>query len=311
MASLLFVSSSLNLLKPNSLLHLHQKPNSSLSFSSAHSQARDESHKSVYPLFLQTQVSSRTSTTATRISSDSQNSTSEEVDQTVEHACFLQMKAPENRNKEEYDSFFKAALNSLKCIPGVLYLSAGYVGDTNYKDTNHGHFNFLLHSRHATKKHRDGFVQHKLKFGFQVAFCPDEECTDLLMLDYVYKHSEPLDHPVYGSALRYTFLKLKDGVDESSLYEEISKFFPGSAAPPSFGRLIQPVSSIPGVVHDALKGYNLGIHGAYSSKIALDALGTPQAFAKTLKNKLAGLLVDDKSIFVADFVIDEVYGGTW
>lgn len=312
MASFLCAPSSLSLTsitKTNTHLQLPPKPKSLVSVHSvrSHSQARDDSKKSIGPMYSlshqpYTQHSIRTSTTATKASSDSGNTTETELDQTVEHIVFLQMRDAQGKPWD-----LKNALNSLKCLPGTLYLSAGYVGETYGAP---GCPNYFLHSRLATKIHRDRFMQHPLKYGFSIGYTEDL-CDDFMMLDYIYKHQKPLHHPVYGSALRFVFLKLKDGVNESSIQSVLDTSFPETVTQTTFGRIIDPCFTVPGTDSDCVKGYNFAMHAEFPSKDALDSVGSPEAFAKALKSKIGEELKDDESIFIHDYNIEEVYTSTF
>lgn len=313
MASFLCAPSSLPLItitKTNTHLQLPPKQKSlvSVHYASSHSQARDDSKKFIGPKYslthqAQIQLSIRTPRTSAKASSKSGNTTETEWDQTVEHIVFLQMREAQDKPWD-----LKNALNSLKCLPGTLYLSGGYVGETYGAP---GSPNYFLHSRLATKIHRNRFMQHPLKYGFSIGYT-EGLCDDFLMLDYIYKHQKPLHHPVYGSALRFVFLKLKEGVDESSIQYALDSSFPNTVTQKTFGRIIEPCFTVPGTETDCVKGYNFAMHAEFPNKETLDSVGTPKKFAEALNVKIGKeLLSGEESIFIHDYNIEEVYTSTF
>ncbi|KAL5723813.1 hypothetical protein ACHQM5_007160 [Ranunculus cassubicifolius] len=302
MASLSCLSSSISVTnKPNSFLQSQQKTNfNTVSFSSLQRQARNESafvKPSVLPL-LPVLSSSRASTTTKAVPS-STPLTPAKLNETVEHIVLFKMKP----DFEAYEIFIDA-MNSLKTLPGVLYLSSGYIHDVHSAPLEG--FTVFLHSRHLTREHLDLYMGHRLKYGFTMTYT-EPTYADYMIIDYVHSHDGPLDHPGKGDALRTAFFKLKDGYsasDKEKVLKVASEHLPGSVDQITFGDSFEGTTYRP-----AHKGYQLGALALFPNLKTMKKLHTPEEYAKHLEGKLVGTLVPEGGVFVVDYEVKEVYNG--
>lgn len=285
--------------KRNSLLRLHQKPNHNVvSFSSVRSQARDESDKSALPMF--SQLSCRTPTkvvNAVPATAPVSPLTPTKPKQTVEHIVLFKMKEGTD------EATMVDAMNSLKCLPGVLYLSSGFVHGIHCSPHD---FNIFLHSRHATKDDLDRYMGHRLKYAFTMTYT-EPYYHDYMIIDFVHDHDGPLDHPKLGNALRCTFLKMKDGYGENEkkkVLQVIGEALEGSTDQQTFGESYEGSTYRP-----AHKGYDFGTLAVFPSVKELASLGSPQEFSKKMQIKLQDMVDESVTVFVVDYEINELYDG--
>lgn len=219
------------------------------------------------------------------------------MNQTVEHIVLFKMK---NGTDEET---LIDAMNSLKTLPGVLYLSAGYTHGIHASPLD---FNIFLHSRHATKAHLDAYMGHRLKYGFTMTYT-EPYYQDYMIIDYVHEHHGLLQRPTLGNALRATFFNLKDGWgerDKDRVVEVMKESLTGSIEQQTFGETYEGTTYRP-----AHKGYEVGMLAVFPGLAELKALGTPQEFAQKMNEKLKATLDQNVTVFVVDFVLKEVYDG--
>ncbi|KAL5697840.1 hypothetical protein ACHQM5_028950 [Ranunculus cassubicifolius] len=218
--------------------------------------------------------------------------------QTVEHIVLFKMK----EGYKDYETFIDA-MNSLKCLPGVLYLSSGYIKDIHHPTDG---FNVFLHSRHATKEHLDKYMGHRLKYAFTMTYT-EPYYQDYQIIDYVHEHDSPIVHPAKGTALRTVFYKLKDGwgpSDKEKAIKVAKEHLPGAIDQQTFG------DSYEGTTYRAAhKGYQVGVLGLFPGVADLKRLKSPKEFAKELERKLQGTLVPEGGVIVVDYEVKVAYDG--
>lgn len=277
--------------KCSSLLRLDRNLNHNIvCFPSIRSQARDAN---------KTPLHSRISTVVQAVPATAPVSpvTSTKLKQTVEHIVLFKM-------KEGADvATLVDALKSLKILPGVLYLSSGYIHGIHSSPLD---FDIILHSRHATKHDLDRYMGHRLKYGFTLTYMrPNSQ--DYMIIDYVHEHEGPLDQPKLGNALRCTFFKMKDGYGEAEknkVLQVLREALQGSTNQQTFGETYEGTTYLP-----AHKGYEFGTLAVFPSVKALEPLGSPEEFSKKMQTNLQDTIDESVTVFVVDYEINELYDG--
>ncbi|KAL5571706.1 hypothetical protein UlMin_021303 [Ulmus minor] len=129
--------------------------------------------------------------------------------QTIEHVVLLKVK--ENTDPSNVNAMVNG-LNGLSSLDPVLHLSAGPI--LRYRSSS---FNFthILHSRYNSKEDLNAYSQHPNHVGVakELVF---PICEDIMAVDWVAENLDGQVSPTPGSALQFTFLKLKENVGEET-----------------------------------------------------------------------------------------------
>lgn len=211
--------------------------------------------------------------------------------QIVEHVVLFKVKPDADPSKV---SEMVANLNGLTSLPQVLHLTAGAVLRTRSESFAFSH---LLHSRYASMSDLAAYSAHPDHTGVVKANVLPI-CDDIMAVDWI---SDELAGPVKvppGSAMRVTFLKLKENLGESEKGEilrvtrGIKEKFP-SIDQLSVGENLSPARA---------KGFSIGSVAVFGGVEELEALESesPVAAAKEEKAKvrefLDGVLVVDYAV---------------
>ncbi|KAL5707982.1 hypothetical protein ACHQM5_018826 [Ranunculus cassubicifolius] len=210
--------------------------------------------------------------------------------ETIEHIVLFKMKPNTNLD------ILIQELNNLKRLPGVIYLTAGYVYDM-YSSNTSLDYTIFLHSRHRNKQDLDIYMHCPEKLKFTNTYT-ELYYEDYALVDWVTYHPQPLHNPSVGTALRATFLDMKedgwgvicDVVGDSLGDLTVQQTFGGSY----IGKTYRPQN----------KGFSIASLGVYPGIFQLQAVGSPEEFAKKLEGDVKAAI---DNIMVVDYIVKDVY----
>ncbi|XP_052180584.1 stress-response A/B barrel domain-containing protein UP3 [Diospyros lotus] len=211
--------------------------------------------------------------------------------QIVEHIVLFKVKPETDPSK--IDSMV-AGLAGLSTLDPVLHLS---VGPLHRNRSPAFSFTHMLHSRYKSKDDLDAYSGHPAHVSV-VTERVRPICEDVMAVDWV---SDGLAGPVaprVGSAMRVTFLKLKEGLGEKERGEVLSVIggvkdgFPATEQI-SYGENFSPARA---------KGFSIGSIAVLPGVSELEALDADSDLAESMKNKVRDLL---ESVIVLDYVIPQ------
>ncbi|KAL5702021.1 hypothetical protein ACHQM5_027292 [Ranunculus cassubicifolius] len=214
------------------------------------------------------------------------------MNQTIEHIVLF--KTRDNTEQSKIDELIQG-LDDLRNLDNVLHLTTGTVHKT--PSSSLSSFNVFLHSRYPTKLDLDNYMgsdQHLTLVKNVIR--PINE--DYMIVDWVYDHEdESLDHPSSGSALRVTFLKLKQGLlhlgedEKTSVVKIVGEELGGGAVKQhTFGENYAALA----------KGFSIASLGVFANGDELEKAGSSEEFAEKLKAKLIDFVED---VFVVDYIV--------
>ncbi|XP_047320722.1 stress-response A/B barrel domain-containing protein UP3-like [Impatiens glandulifera] len=124
--------------------------------------------------------------------------------QIIEHIVLFKIKADTDQSK--IDTMIER-LNDLISLDSVLHISATPLLPTRFSFV---HFTHILHSRHSSKENLADYTDHPSHVSV-LKESVNPICMDIMIVDWVF---DGFNQPIKlqpGSAIRATFLKLKEG----------------------------------------------------------------------------------------------------
>ncbi|KAL5707983.1 hypothetical protein ACHQM5_018827 [Ranunculus cassubicifolius] len=265
----------------NSFPVLQPKPNTITPFHPSQFVPRDDfSSMSLFPLFRHSQHARR----AIR------SSNPYPMHETIEHIVLFKMKPSANLD------ILIQELNNLRHLPGVLYLTSGYVFEM-YSSNSRCEFTIFVHSRFRSKQDLDAYMCHPKKLRFTKTYT-EIYYEDYMIVDWVTYHQQPLVNPIVGSALRVTLFKLKDE-GWGRICEVIGEELGEAVVQQTFGQ-----SYIGRTYRPAAKGFSIASLGVFEGVYKLRALDESVEFGKKLEEKLKGAV---EEVMVIDYIVSTVY----
>lgn len=209
--------------------------------------------------------------------------------QTIEHVVLFKVKDDTDQSKV---SAMIASLNGLTSLDSVLHLSAGPVlrnGSSSFD------FTHILHSRYNSKDDLASYSQHPSHVSVvKESVLPIVD--DIMAVDWV---ADDLPGPValpLGSALRVSFLKLKESVGEGAKSEvlEVVKGIKNSFS--GIDQLSVGENFSPG----RAKGFSIASLAVFPGPSELEAVDSDQELVNSHKEKVRDYL---ESVVVVDYVV--------
>ncbi|KAL5718950.1 hypothetical protein ACHQM5_011800 [Ranunculus cassubicifolius] len=216
----------------------------------------------------------------------------EETKQTIEHIFLFKVK--ENTDQATIDYLFQE-LDNLRAIPGVHSLTTGPVNQTYSSSSPSLTFGVFFHSRFGTKEALNAYMNHPqhLKLNHDLT---DPLLGDYMLIDWAFHHKEGiLPTPQPGSAMRVTFLKLKEGVK----LVESEKMEAFKVVGDELGRSVDQYTYGENFATSA-KGFSVASLAVFLDVADLEKVGPCEKFAKRLNGKL-NYWVED--ILVLDYMV--------
>ncbi|KAL7258280.1 hypothetical protein ACSBR1_004410 [Camellia fascicularis] len=208
--------------------------------------------------------------------------------QIIEHIVLFKVKPDTEPSK--IDSMI-TGLNSLISLHQVLHLTAGPLLRTRSSPFP---FTHLLHSRYNSKDDLTAYTDHPSHLTVVTDFVKPI-CDEIMAVDWVADSSTP--RLPSGSAMRVTFLKLKEGLVDTEKKREIlgviggiKDIFP-SIDQISFGENFSPARA---------KGFSIASIAILPGLSELEALDSNSELVNLQKDKVRDLL---ESVIVLDYVI--------
>ncbi|KAL5701622.1 hypothetical protein ACHQM5_026939 [Ranunculus cassubicifolius] len=213
------------------------------------------------------------------------------MNQTIEHVVLLKLKP--NTDQSKIDTLMNG-LSDLRSIDNVLHLTTGSVHKIRSSSLN---FDIFLHSRYPSKQDLDNYMASDQHMGL-VNNLLGPVCDDFMIVDWVVDHDDQgLDHPPSGSAMRVSFLKLKEevvklGENEKGIVLKVveEQLGGGLVKQHTFGENYA----------DPAKGFSIGSLAVFPTVDELDKAGSSEEFADKLKKKLNDYVED---VIVVDYVV--------
>ncbi|KAL9688622.1 hypothetical protein QQ045_033045 [Rhodiola kirilowii] len=212
--------------------------------------------------------------------------------ETIEHVVLFKLKPQTPPAKL---SAMLDGANSLKSLNQVLHLTAGPI-HRNASSPSAPTFTHMLHSRYSSKSDLSTYNSHPdhirvvREFIFPI-------CDDLMAVDWI-SHA-PSFHPIVtppGSAMRVTFLKLKNGLAESVKAEAIEVV---KGTKKLFGK-IQQSSCGENFSPDRAKGFSIASLAIYPTLTDLEEADAAVEILEEQRKKI-GEFVDE--VVAVDFVV--------
>ncbi|PON54835.1 Transcription regulator AsnC-type [Parasponia andersonii] len=209
--------------------------------------------------------------------------------QTVEHIVLFKVRDDTDPSKV---NAMVNGLSGLKSLDQVLHLSAGPLLRNRSSSLN---FTHLLHSRYSSKDDLNAYSQHPSHVSVvKESVLPI--CEDIMAVDWV---AYDLEGPVSqspGSALRVTFLKLKEHLGEETKSEILGvikgiKDMFGQINQLTFGENFSPGRA---------KGYSIASLAVFPSPSELEALDSNEELVNLQKEKVREHL---ESVVVVDYLV--------
>ncbi|KAK3011581.1 hypothetical protein RJ639_012227 [Escallonia herrerae] len=215
-------------------------------------------------------------------------STTTATNQVVEHIVLFKVK-PETPAAKI--ASMVNGLNGLTSLPEVLHLTAGALHRTR---SNSLFFTHMLHTRYRSKEDLNAYTVHPSHVTV-VKESIRPIIDDIMAVDWVSNDFNGPISPPANSAMRVSFLKLKDEKDENAKAEilgvvgEMDGY--GSIEQLSYGENFSP---------DRAKGYSIGSIAVFAGLSELDALDSDADFVRSRKEKVRDSL---ESALVLDYVV--------
>ncbi|KAL5729810.1 hypothetical protein ACHQM5_002708 [Ranunculus cassubicifolius] len=213
-----------------------------------------------------------------------------ETKQTIEHIFLFRCK--ENTDQATINYLIQE-LDNLRVIPGVLSLTTGPVNRLYSSSSPSLDFGIFFHSRFETKEALDAYMHHPqhLKLNHDLT---DPLLGDYMLIDWVYYHKGELAPPP-GSAMRVTFLKLKQGLnlvqkEKSEVFKVIGNNLGRSVEQYTYGENFAI----------AAKGFSISSFAVFLDEEEMKRAGSCGELAKQLENELNHLV---ESVLVIDYVV--------
>ncbi|KAK3040398.1 hypothetical protein RJ639_026803 [Escallonia herrerae] len=179
-------------------------------------------------------------------------------------------------------------LNSLTSLPEVLHLTAGALHRTR---SNSLSFTHMLHTRYRSKEDLNAYTVHPSHVSV-VKESIRPIIDDIMAVDWVSNDFNGPISPPANSAMRVTFLKLKDENAKAEILGVVGEMDGyGSIEQLSYGENFSP---------DRAKGYSIGSIAVFAGLSELDALDSDAEFVKSRKEKVRDSL---ESVLVLDYVV--------
>ncbi|KAK9274869.1 hypothetical protein L1049_022123 [Liquidambar formosana] len=222
-------------------------------------------------------------------SSPSKFSTKMSSSQTIEHIVLFHVKDDTDPSKV---TAMVNGLSGLSSLDQVLHLTAGPILRNRSSSFN---FTHMLHSRYKSKEDLSNYSTNP-KHMSVVKECVLPICDDIMAVDWV---AVDLDGPVSpnpGSAMRLTFLKVKEGLGETEKSEILGviggiRACFGSIDQISFGENFSPARA---------KGFSIASVAVFPGLNELDAVDSNKEMVALQKDKVREYL---DSVIVLDYVI--------
>lgn len=212
--------------------------------------------------------------------------------QIVEHIVLFKVKPDTDPSK--IDTMI-GRLNGLASLDSVLHISASPLLRTRSSSLS---FTHILHSRYSSKENLGVYTDHPSHVSV-VTESVRPICEDVMAVDWVAEGFSQSIKPMPGSAIRATFLKLKEGSGEGEK-EKVLGVIGGikerfeSIDQISYGENFSPWRA---------KGYSIASLAVFPGVSELEALDSDTGVAHAEKEKVRDLL---DSVLVVDFVIPQI-----
>lgn len=232
--------------------------------------------------FLSFKTPSRTSHFSTKITMSSSS-------QTIEHIVLFKVKDDTDQSKV---SAMISGLNGLTSLDSVVHLSAGPLLRNLSSSFN---FTHLLHSRYKSKDDLSSYSQHPSHLSVvKESVLPI--CDDIMAVDWVADNLQgPLSLPL-GSALRVSFLKLKESSGEGAKCEVLEAI---KGIKNSFSQIAQ-LSVGENFSPARAKGFSIASLAVFPGTSELEAVDSDQELVNSQKEKVRDNL---ESVIVVDYVV--------
>ncbi|KAJ6724378.1 STRESS-RESPONSE A/B BARREL DOMAIN-CONTAINING PROTEIN UP3 [Salix viminalis] len=237
------------------------------------------------PFFPSFKPSSSASRSQIRMSSSSTSP------QTIEHIVLLKVK--ENTDPTKVNTMIHS-LNRLISLDSVLHLTAGALYRTKSSPIP---FTHMLHSRYSSKENLSAYALHPTHVQVvQESILPI--CDDIMAVDWVTDDLNGGDSlvPPSGSAMRLTFLKLKEGLGDEVKYEILGVI---KGIKDTFGG-IDHISCGENFSPARAKGYSIASLAVFRGLSELEAVDSAKELANLEKAKVRDYL---ESVMVLDYVV--------
>ncbi|KAK2975970.1 hypothetical protein RJ640_013001 [Escallonia rubra] len=179
-------------------------------------------------------------------------------------------------------------LYGLTSLPEVLHLTAGALHRTRSSSLS---FTHMLHTRYRSKEDLNAYTVHPSHVSV-VKESIRPIIDDIMAVDWVSNDFNGPISPPANSAMRVSFLKLKDEnakVEILGVVGEMDGY--GSIEQLSYGENFSP---------DRAKGYSIGSIAVFAGLSELDALDSDAEFVRSRKEKVRDSL---ESVLVLDYVV--------
>ncbi|CAK7327485.1 unnamed protein product [Dovyalis caffra] len=210
--------------------------------------------------------------------------------QTIEHIVLFKVK--ENTDPAKVNTMI-SSLNGLISLDSVLHITAGALYRTKSSPIP---FTHMLHSRYSSKENLNAYAVHPSHVSV-VKESVQPNCDDVMAVDWVADDligGESLVPPP-GSAIRLTFLKLKEGLGDEvkdeilGVIREIKGKFEGIDQV-SFGENFSARA----------KGYSIASLAVFPGLSELEAVDSNEELVNLEKAKVRDYL---QSVIVLDYVV--------
>ncbi|KAL2553800.1 Stress responsive alpha-beta barrel domain protein [Forsythia ovata] len=186
-------------------------------------------------------------------------------------------------------------LNGLTSLDPVFHLKAGPIARTRSSSLS---FTHMLHSRHRSKPDLGSYSDHPAHISVVTNYVRPI-IDDVMAVDWVSDDITGSLTVPPGSAMRVTFMKLKEGVEESGK-NEILKVVKGIKQKfPSIEQLSVGENFSPG----RAKGFSIGSIAVFKGVNELEALDSESELANEQKDKVREYL---DGVLVLDYVVPSV-----
>lgn len=182
-------------------------------------------------------------------------------------------------------------INSLKSLDEVLHIAAGPLRSIRSSSLS---FNYMLHSRYASEGDLDAYTVHPT----HVSVTKDNArlVDDIMAVDWV---ADDLRGPVVlppGSALRFTLLKLKEGLGEEAKSEILEAVM---GLEDQIGEKTSQFTSGANISPGRAKGFSMAFLAVFKSESELDAADSTGEWAN-FEHKLVDYL---EALIVLDYAL--------
>ncbi|KAF3439663.1 hypothetical protein FNV43_RR17941 [Rhamnella rubrinervis] len=209
--------------------------------------------------------------------------------QAIEHIVLFKVKDDTDPSKV---NAMVSGLNGLVSLDQVLHISAGPILRNRSSSFN---FTHILHSRYNSKDDLSAYSLHPNHLSVvKESVLPI--CEDIMAVDWVAQDLHGPVKPPPGSALRVTFLKLKENLDDG-VKSEILGVIKGIKD--SFGQINQ-ISCGENFSPARAKGYSIASLAVFPGVGEIDAVDSNQELLDLQKEKVRDYL---ESVVVVDYVL--------